>query len=43
MRKFYILLSGALLLSMQTYSQVQFERHADDPRVIFEQDFVLRV
>ena len=39
MRKFYILLSGALLLSMQTYSQVQFERHADDPRVIFEQDF----
>ncbi|MBR5707109.1 MAG: hypothetical protein IKX55_06010 [Bacteroidaceae bacterium] len=39
MRKFYLFLAGALLLSMPAFSQVTFERHADDPRVIFEQDF----
>ena len=32
-------MAGALLLSMPAYSQLKFERHAEDARLIFHQDF----
>ena len=38
MRKFYIVLSGVLLLSLSSVSQT-FERRADDPKIIFTQFF----
>ncbi|MBO7110781.1 MAG: hypothetical protein J6W18_02400 [Bacteroidaceae bacterium] len=39
MRKFYLFFAGALLLSMPAFSQLQFQRHPEDARIIFEQDF----
>jgi hypothetical protein len=39
MRKVYLFLAGALLFSLPAVSQMQFQRHADDPRVIFHQNF----
>ena len=32
-------MAGTLLLSMPAYSQLKFERHAEDARLIFHQDF----
>ena len=39
MRKIYLLLAGALLYSLPAVSQLQFQRHAEDARLIFHQDF----
>ena len=39
MRKFYLFFAGAMLLSLPASSQLKFERHPEDARIIFEQDF----
>ena len=39
MRKFYLFFAGAMLLSLPASSQLKFERHPEDAKLIFHQDF----